>query len=72
MPDINVEIWCSCGAGLCNQSSTNKRGDGIIVDPCEVCLDNARGEAKDEGYEQGANDKEKELEQAIQKAEEEK
>lgn len=51
MPTIiiktEIEIWCSCGKGLCEQSVG---GEGFIqIDPCENCLE----KAKDEGYEQG-------------------
>ena len=55
MPEINidVEVWCSCGEGLCNQSSTAKRGTGVEVEPCEKCLEVARKEGYDEGYDEG-------------------
>jgi len=61
MPTVEVtaeiEVWCSCGKGLCRQS-TGSRGY-ITVDPCEVCLKKAieEGHSKgyDEGYEEGIN-----------------
>lgn len=56
MPEINVEIevWCSCGEGLCNQSSdSNKgRGAGIEVEPCGKCLETAKQQGYDEGYDE--------------------
>lgn len=54
MPFIEFEIWCSCGEGLCNQA-TEIRG-GISVEPCEKCIERAR----DEGYNDGYNDRDKE------------
>lgn len=46
MPVIEFEVWCSCGNGLCAQT-TNVRG-GIEVEPCEKCLEGA----KDKGYDE--------------------
>ena len=55
MPAVEFEVWCSWGAGLCNQTK-DVRG-GIQVEPCENCLEKARDEGYDkghsEGYEQG-------------------
>ena len=48
MPAIEFEVQCSCGNGLCNQTA-NVRG-GIEIEPCEKCLDKARGEGYDDGY----------------------
>ena len=48
MPSIEFEVWCSCGNGLCNQT-TEVRG-GICVEPCEKCLEKARDEGYDNGY----------------------
>ena len=47
-PTVNVEIevWCSCGEGLCNQSQG--KNSGIVVEPCEVCMDIAREEGREE------------------------
>ena len=53
--NVSVEVWCSCGAGLCGQSSTvsGYGGDrGIQVEPCEKCLEQAR----DEGFQQAINE----------------
>jgi hypothetical protein len=60
MPEvtIEVEVWCSCGEGLCGQSSfiasdAGKRGrTGIAVEPCRKCLENA----DENGYERGYSD----------------
>ena len=53
MPDVKVEIqvWCSCGEGLCGQS----KGvfGGIHVEPCPKCLEEAKKEGFDEGYSEG-------------------
>ena len=45
--EIEVEIYCSCGEGLCGQSKgTTSRysGSSITVELCEKCLDNAHTE----------------------------
>lgn len=45
---VNVEIWCTCGEGLCLQSSPVNEGDSVwddchstgpafVVAPCKVC-----------------------------------
>lgn len=56
MPEISVdvEIYCSCGEGLCRQSSAsnNKHSCYITVEPCQKCLDLAREDGKNEGYEE--------------------
>jgi len=53
MPEIaiEIEIWCSCGNGLCSQSTVKRSryGEGFVVEPCEKCLERAR----DEGYAEG-------------------
>ncbi len=53
---VEVEVWCECGEGLCGQSSTHPRGRGIIVAPCEKCLETANEEGDDEGYNRGAEE----------------
>lgn len=67
MPEINVEveIYCSCGNGLCNQSvgGIGRRGIPFItVEPCEKCLEKARREGYDEGYSEYEKEKEKDNE----------
>ena len=67
--DVEIEVYCSCGAGLCRQTSVgNTRGRGqpfFEVQPCEKCLEKALDDGKDkgyqEGYDAGYSDKEKEL-----------
>lgn len=51
MPEVtvDVQVWCSCGEGLCHQSEG--RAGGVIVEPCEKCLNAAKEEAYNEGYE---------------------
>jgi hypothetical protein len=56
MPNVNVniEIFCDCGEGLCNQSVG---GDGsITVSPCERCVEEARSESYNDGYDAGYED----------------
>ena len=53
MPEItiDIEVWCSCGEGLCHQSSEHAGNrTGIDVEPCEKCINAARQEGHDEGY----------------------
>lgn len=64
MPKIKLNIYCAtCGAGLCNQAKI----DGLAVAPslmkfdvsvevCQNCLENA----KQDGYDEGYNEAEKE------------
>ena len=54
MPEItiDVEIWCSCGAGLCHQAAAHRSGRGIVVEPCEKCL----ADAKSEGYQEAQDE----------------
>ena len=55
MPSIEFEVWCSCGNGLCGQAKDRK--DGIEVEPCKKCLEAAREEGYNEGYnERGSED----------------
>lgn len=58
---VEVEIFCaSCGNGLCNKSSVknHRSGDAIEVEACEACIEAAR----DEGYDAGYQDAKKEFE----------
>lgn len=60
MPEISIEIevFCSCGEGLCHQSTGDSgtiigyrnRGPSITVEPCEKCQDRARQEGYQDGY----------------------
>ena len=68
MPDLTVDInvYCSCGEGLCNQSKikNDRYGISLTVEPCQKCLDRAKDSGKDEGesegYDNGYRDCEKE------------
>lgn len=52
--ELEFEVYCSCGEGLCNQSTEGRtlgRGMGYItVSPCEHCSSKARNEGYDDGY----------------------
>ena len=57
--DIDVEVWCAtCGGGLCGQSTVENSCHGVAtrVAVCETCLERARADAYNEGYEQGRTD----------------
>lgn len=58
MPSFSLEfeVFCgTCGEGLCNQSDTRaslRRGTPqVTVEACGKCLQKARDEAWNEGYE---------------------
>ena len=60
--DIEFEVYCSCGAGLCNQSHTEvRRGiSRVTVEPCSACLEKAKDRGEELGYNQGIKESEKE------------
>jgi hypothetical protein len=43
--DIDFEVYCSCGAHLCNESEgrlSRSRGcPQVVVNACKACIDNA-------------------------------
>ncbi len=49
--DVVFDVYCECGAPLCQQCTTDDGGRGrgrrLVVEPCEKCKDNAW----DAGYE---------------------
>jgi len=53
MPEISIdiEVWCSCGEGLCGQSETKttRWGSGIVVSPCQKCMDAQYENGVDDG-----------------------
>ena len=53
--ELDFEVWCSCGEGLCNQTS-NKRG-GIVIEPRQKCLDKAEEKGYDQGYKDGETER---------------
>ncbi len=58
MPEIEVEVWCSCGEGLCSQTRSmwavrKACSNSLTVEPCEKCLEKARDEGYEKGYEEG-------------------
>lgn len=55
MAEIDLEIWCSCGSGLCRQTNVDygTRSVSIIVEPCEDCLEKARNEGYEDGHKVG-------------------
>lgn len=58
--DVDFEVYCSCEAGLCNQSST--KGMGVIVEPCEKCLEKRYDDGYDKGYSTGYDEARSEFE----------
>lgn len=57
--DIDFEVFCSCGNGLCNQTTVeyNRGVPYITIKPCDRCLEKAVSKGYDEGradgYEEG-------------------
>lgn len=46
--EVDIEVWCSCGEGLCHQVSQRRgRTGNIQVEPCEKCLEAAREDGAD-------------------------
>ena len=64
MPTLSLdfEVFCECGAGLCNQSTEGSNGHSqyITVEPCSICLAKESEESYDkgqtEGYEEGKSE----------------
>jgi hypothetical protein len=61
MPQLEVSfnVYCSCGAGLCNQTTVDSDGYGsaiITIEPCEACLEVAHADGRNEGYDEGYAD----------------
>ena len=56
--ELDFEVWCSCGEGLCNQTDTRGRQKrvGITISPCEKCL----SREYDKGFKDGADSKKEE------------
>lgn len=50
--ELEFEVYCSCGKGLCGNSTEgiNRHSQYITVEPCEDCMNRAREEGKNEGY----------------------
>lgn len=58
---IDVDVYCTCGNVLQAESKEGYHGaKEFHVEPCEKCLDAAKDEGDDEGYERGLKDSEDE------------
>uniref|UniRef100_A0A6M3X992 Uncharacterized protein n=1 Tax=viral metagenome TaxID=1070528 RepID=A0A6M3X992_9ZZZZ len=58
MPEMTIsfEVFCrSCGAGLCNNTRniSTRNSEAIEVEPCGICIEKARSEGYDKGYDDG-------------------
>jgi hypothetical protein len=52
--DVEVEVWCgTCGDGLCR--TVNVRGNSITVSPCERCIEDAKRDGYNSGYDDGVH-----------------
>lgn len=56
MPVIpcEFEVYCSCGQGLCNNSTegTNRHSHYITIEPCQKCLDSKYEEGHSDGFDE--------------------
>jgi len=52
MPEFETEfyVYCSCGAGLCDQTTviSNQNIPFVTVEPCKDCLEKAKAEGRKE------------------------
>ncbi len=58
---VDFEVFCGgCNAGLCNKTETSKTRtremNAATVEPCARCLEDARKEGADEGYDRGKSE----------------
>lgn len=55
--ELEFEVYCECGAGLCSQSSTRtsltRSSPQVIVEPCSRCTEKARDDGYTQGYQDG-------------------
>lgn len=60
MPSLEFEVYCdTCGVGLCLQTTVDVRyGISISVGACEKCMETARQEGYDKGYEDAEEENE--------------
>ena len=55
--EVEFEVFCSCGAGLCNQSETRSGNKlSVTVEPCEKCLEDSREGGYEDGYKEAERD----------------
>lgn len=52
---VKFEVFCSCGEGLCAQTTVgeNRSGPTITVEPCAKCLEQAKDDGEQKGYDNG-------------------
>ena len=51
--EVEFEVFCSCGEGLCNQATgdLSPRGNSVTTEPCTNCLSREYDRGYDDGYE---------------------
>ena len=56
--ELEFEVYCSCGNGLCTNSREGKNGHSqyITVEPCEKCMDRAEDKGYEKGFDKGWDD----------------
>lgn len=59
--EVEIEVWCArCGTGICNLAEGTHKG--LVVEPCDRCIDEAKEDAYNDGLEDGREEVEKEKE----------
>lgn len=52
MPTLKLEfeVYCSCGRGLCGNTTEDRKRNSIIVEPCDSCLEEKYIDGNADGY----------------------
>ena len=61
MPSIDFQVYCAtCGGGLCNLTTVNNgsRGVTIEIETCPRCLESAKADSYNEGYDKAQEEQE--------------
>jgi len=56
MAEVKVEIDVECECGNPLSTTTDKWGTGLIVEPCDKCLENEYEKGKIDGYAEAEKD----------------
>jgi len=67
--EVEFEVFCSCGEGICNQSegrqSRHRGMPQVVVEPCPKCMEAAKEAGREDGYDQGSNEMSDKLQPQI-------
>ena len=62
--EVNIELYCSCGAGICMNARAGEDYKGqpmFTITPCSDCIETAKEEAYSEGYDKAKDEAEVEI-----------